>query len=827
VVATKRSLNSQRPELRVVTFANEEISADALPIVGYGDYSANDYRLDFCATGGIASLLPPPPAAASAAAAALGSSFSSLAVGVPQSPSASPSSAASSAHLESLFYILSPLDLVVARPRDYDDHVTWLLQRERYEEALKYAKCFEHELRVQNSYEIGERFLKHLFEVERNYSKAAEYCVKLLGASKSLWETYIFLFVKHDQLSSISPFIPTLNPTLDATIYELVLGSYLERGGNSSGGGGGDSGSGAGSGEAEEDSEHSKLLHLVKTWSHHIYHIRVVIEKARGKLAEMEAREKEEQASVAGRQREKHREGQERRKRAALEAKAEAEFLATPEGKKMLVQPGVKAGSLHPALYPPPPQLPPVSTLLLLATLAELYLLNKQPSLAFDTLLKLQKKEDLFRVLLGYEKQLLESKLVDERLIPTLMRISLPQTLELLLANADRIGPERVMEQLRQAEKSHQSSGGAAASAPGSTFRVLQHEYLHALFRKDHALASRFHDEQVSLYAEFAPKELMYFLKNSNGYTLERALEACEKWRLHSEMVFLLKRMGNTEEALRLIIDELHDVREAIAFVEETGGRSDGGADSDQSLWDNLITRSLNNPSFLSDLLEQVGSHYVDLSKLIVRIPAQLPIPSLKAKLITILNDCELQQSVIRGCTTILRNDCRNLVDRLNRRRRRAIKVRHTGKRASGRGSEGREGDRTNANCADNNTFLAFSSFSPCFPLFLSLFSLPSDSLRYSLLSLRRRYSLRPLRRGRSHWSDRLLLPSRSASRLLRLAAARGRAPRHGRAELPQVQRARTPAAAAAAEPAGKRERRRRKRREHRRRRRRQRASQL
>jgi hypothetical protein len=92
-------------------------------------------------------------------------------------------------------------------------------------------------------------------------------------------------------------------------------------------------------------------------------------------------------------------------------------------------------------------------------------------------------------------------------------------------------------------------------------------------------------------------------------------------------------------------------------------------------LWESLITRSLSNPAFLSDLLEHVGSHYVDLSALILRIPGNLAIPKLKQKLITILSDCELQQSVIKGCTTIMANDCVALAARLHRRRKRAIKV--------------------------------------------------------------------------------------------------------------------------------------------------------
>jgi hypothetical protein len=34
---------------------------------------------------------------------------------------------------DNLFYIISPKDVVVARPRDMDDHITWLIRHEDFE----------------------------------------------------------------------------------------------------------------------------------------------------------------------------------------------------------------------------------------------------------------------------------------------------------------------------------------------------------------------------------------------------------------------------------------------------------------------------------------------------------------------------------------------------------------------------------------------------------------------------------------------------------------------------------------------------------------------
>ena len=55
-------------------------------------------------------------------------------------------------------------------------------------------------------------------------------------------------------------------------------------------------------------------------------------------------------------------------------------------------------------------------------------------------------------------------------------------------------------------------------------------------------------------------------------------------------MVFLLGRMGNTKEALDLIVNQLRDMQHAISFVQEHQK-----SDDDDELWDHLIHWSLNS----------------------------------------------------------------------------------------------------------------------------------------------------------------------------------------------------------------------------------------
>lgn len=76
-----------RPELRIVDWHNVESSSDALTVHGFESLHATDYRLAYLTS-------------------------------------------------ESLFFVVSPKDVVVARPRDLDDHVSWLLERAMYANTI-------------------------------------------------------------------------------------------------------------------------------------------------------------------------------------------------------------------------------------------------------------------------------------------------------------------------------------------------------------------------------------------------------------------------------------------------------------------------------------------------------------------------------------------------------------------------------------------------------------------------------------------------------------------------------------------------------------------
>ena len=105
--------------------------------------------------------------------------------------------------------MLSPKDIVAARSRDWDDRVSWLLQRRRYQDALQLARrqqaalcmalcawrvawriaqritqhvcTWQAHLVRHKLLDVAELLLGHLLHDEHRPAAAAELCPELLG----------------------------------------------------------------------------------------------------------------------------------------------------------------------------------------------------------------------------------------------------------------------------------------------------------------------------------------------------------------------------------------------------------------------------------------------------------------------------------------------------------------------------------------------------------------------------------------------------------------------------------------------------------------------
>ncbi|KAF8076857.1 vacuolar assembling protein VPS41 [Lyophyllum atratum] len=216
---------AERPELRIISRAGEEVAADALSITDFHLWGCNDYVL--CQVPGN-------------------------------------DAAGTSTDDGRCYVVLSPRDLVLVKPRDRRDHVAWLVERQRYEEALTEVERIEAETPTVNgevslsATEIGQRYIEHLVS-EGDFAKAARLCPKVCGQEQKRWEDWIFIFAEKRQLQAIIPFVPTESPRLDHLVYEMMLAHFLTH-------------------------DRQALLQTVKDWPRDIYDIAAVIVAVRSEL---------------------------------------------------------------------------------------------------------------------------------------------------------------------------------------------------------------------------------------------------------------------------------------------------------------------------------------------------------------------------------------------------------------------------------------------------------------------------------------------------------------------------------------------------------------
>jgi hypothetical protein len=174
---------AERPELRVVSRGGEELAADALTVAGFQSWGCSDYSL--------AEVDPDD-------------------VGDTRA-----------------YVVLSPRDAVIVRPRDRKDHIAWLVERARYEEALGEIEMLELEegAGAVDAAEIGQKYIEHLIgdgesrslidntyhvlTISGEFTKAAKLCPKVCAQDTKRWEDWIFVFAEkrrlHVRLSFASP----------------------------------------------------------------------------------------------------------------------------------------------------------------------------------------------------------------------------------------------------------------------------------------------------------------------------------------------------------------------------------------------------------------------------------------------------------------------------------------------------------------------------------------------------------------------------------------------------------------------------------------------
>ncbi|KAI8920586.1 hypothetical protein BC831DRAFT_515430 [Entophlyctis helioformis] len=457
---------AQPPEIHIVDMDGTESDNDVLSLIGYEHFQANDYRLVY-----------------------LGSDNAA----------------------ESSYYIVSPKDIVLARVRDMEEHIEWLVKRQMYAEALQAAEAagaeYAGQSKVAMVLDIGQKYIAKLM-AEEKYNEAAASCPKLLRTNADLWEHWVHKFAEADKLNAITAFVPLEEPQLSKSVYELILVHYL-------------------------DTDPEALLQVILVWPVALYDVQSMIQAVHAVYV------KDPDSRVL--------------------MEIMLELYERNHQWDMVLVLGLRVFRPH------------ILDLVVKHNLFQTLEQNVVLVMKYDQFMVDKAATQLIQKQEQQQQQQSRSK-VKPGPVPTLPvpeAMNIPETggpvpltlakvraavgadgVQLLAGNTDRILPFQVHQELQGHDR-------------------FLHVYLDALFINDTQETVGFHALQVELYAEYDPPRLMHFLRTSTHYPVAKAYDVCERRDLVPEMVYLLGKMGNSRRALMLIIERLGDVERAIQFTKE------------------------------------------------------------------------------------------------------------------------------------------------------------------------------------------------------------------------------------------------------------------
>lgn len=129
---------------------------------------------------------------------------------------------------DTCFYIMSPHDIILARPRTLDDRIDWLVSKDKVLEALEAAESdpgtsITHTERI---HRVGQQAIQWAID-SKNYTLASVLCHRVFASKVELWEPWIPVFCALGHISLLVPHIPATAPNLlPLDVYDTIL-SYI------------------------------------------------------------------------------------------------------------------------------------------------------------------------------------------------------------------------------------------------------------------------------------------------------------------------------------------------------------------------------------------------------------------------------------------------------------------------------------------------------------------------------------------------------------------------------------------------------------------------
>ncbi|KAI1744859.1 hypothetical protein F4680DRAFT_443338 [Xylaria scruposa] len=653
----KHRRNALQPELRLIDLVSQaEVDRENLPINNFQGLSSNDYHLGVLPAGRAASVVASRGALEAlagfgnemwnvainpislfssgasirsknsndaASRSQVGATLNNARVGSPSiSQTAHPNLVKPGAKL----FIHSPYDCILATKRDLSDHLAWLLEREKYQDAWKLLDEHPEVLAASEKLDagfpfmpdrntsttdefgeetssiiepqkmlitpverekqrIGELWIQELLE-DGDWAKAAN-IVAMVVKTPDRWEKWVYTFAGAKRFDEIVSYIPSepMHPPIPGTIYEIVLGHYLR-------------------------TEKPRFKELLDRWGPDLFSVEEIATALENQLKFRDVREDSIEDGEKGRD-----------WRIVMESLARLHEAS---------------GKYRDAL--------------------KCYIKLQDA----DSAMRLIRDNHLADAVVDDVASFIALRVPESRLSQMSMEQLAESTSEAitLLVDETQRGLIRLETVVSQLEQKHLDL------YLYFYFRGLWHEHRERPVDETVSLIDEVADLAVHIFALFDRDLLMDFLKVSTSYAFEKAVQECEHANFVPELVYLYSKTGQMKRALYLIIDRLGNVSQAIAFAKEQ---------DDPDLWEDLLKYSMDKPRFIRGLLEEVGTSINPIT-LVRRIPEGLEIPGLREGLKHIMKEHEIQYSISSGVARVLRSEVVGAQRQLRNGQRKGIK---------------------------------------------------------------------------------------------------------------------------------------------------------
>ncbi|KAF4635706.1 hypothetical protein G7Y89_g2391 [Cudoniella acicularis] len=659
--------NALSPELRLIDLnSSQEVDTDTLTVSRFERLSATDYHLGILPDANTPPFAPTSRGAfealsgmgsgmwnATVNATALLSSAASIRSNSSKGSDTKPPSTSNTArtrpgskgkpihpHVEARgmkIFIHSPYDCILATKRELSDHLSWLLEREKYQEAWQLVDKHPEIIsmspeklaelvpstpdRAQASSDdfyddnastvdsasklintavekekrrIGELWIQQLIK-EDDWVSAGKVCGKVLGTAQQ-WEEWVYVFVGARKFDEITSYIPTtqLKPPLPSQIYEVLLAHYVGH-------------------------NRPRVRELLELWSTDLFDIKSVTTVLENQLKYRDVREDSVEDGQVGR-----------------------------------------------------------DWRIVMESLGKLHIADGRPREALKCYIRLQDADTAMGLIRDYH---LVDAVADDIPSLILLRVSKEQkrsasikelrdatseAIELLVDEARHgiVHPDVVVEQLEKKNMTLYLYFYLSALWNGDGIVETQGDSRERLIAESKSLVNDLADLAIQLFAQYNRDLLMDVLKSSTFYTFEKATHECEERDYIPELVYLYSKTGQTKRALYLIIDRLADVSQAISFAKEQ---------NDSDLWEDLLNYSMDKPRFIRGLLEEVGTA-IDPVTLVRRIPEGLEIEGLREGLSRMIKEHEIQYSISSGVAKVLKGEVSMAQNTLRSGQRKGVK---------------------------------------------------------------------------------------------------------------------------------------------------------